>query len=50
MSYPTQAVGEHIDHVDKLAAISRLKELSTQMDTHADHLAKMQGDRPRLGL
>jgi hypothetical protein len=50
MSYPMQAMGEHIDHVDKLAAIARLKELGAQMDTHADHLGKMQGDRPHLGM
>ena len=44
MSHPMFAMGEHIDHVDKLAAIARLKVLGADMDAHADHLAKMQGD------
>ena len=37
-------MGEYVDEREKLTAIARLKVLGTEMDTHADHLAKMQGD------
>jgi hypothetical protein len=37
-------MSEHMDEREKLTAIARLKALGTEMDAHADYLAKMQGD------
>ena len=37
-------MGEYMDEREKLTAIAQLKVLGTEMDAHADHLAKMQGD------